>query len=181
LSVAVAGLLLALVLTCGGAALVVRAELRAGRREASLQQLLATFGPALAHAQADPRQLLAWYPVAQAARRLFGEAFAELDAAAGGTFPFTREHVNAAHARWTTSWLEWEEKHTAEFRLKAASAEEEGLRSPGADPSIVRARIAAIEREKLEQYQQHYEEYVRIAKALAALEGKAGAAAGAIE
>jgi hypothetical protein len=37
----------------------------------------------------------------------------------------------------------------------------------------MRARLDAVEREKLETYQRRYEEYVRVAKALQALSGPA--------
>jgi len=51
---------------------------------------------------------LAWYPLAQASRRLFPAAFKQLDEAAGGVFPFTKEQVQAAHARCSSQWLVWE-------------------------------------------------------------------------
>lgn len=150
------------------AAILIR-EQRALRREQAVLQLLQAFGPVGERAQDDPRQLLVWAPLALAARQLFPEAFRQLDAAAGGSFPFTREHVEAAHARWTADWLAWERSHDAEYKLKAAGAERalETADRPGAAEG--RARLAVIEREKLERYQQRYEEYVRISKALAAL------------
>ena len=36
---------------------------------------LATFAPAAAAVQHDPKQLLAWYPLAQTSRKLFPDAF----------------------------------------------------------------------------------------------------------
>ena len=87
-----------------------------------------------------------------------------LDAAAGrGVIRSGRAEAREAHARWTSAWLAWELAHDEEYKLKAGAAEAAG----GAD---VRAAVAAIEREKLERYQRRYEEYVRIGKALAALE-----------
>jgi len=59
---------------------------------ARLATLLQTFGHAQAAAQADPRALLAWQPVAKTARGLFPEEFAALDRAAGATFPFTKSN-----------------------------------------------------------------------------------------
>ena len=44
-------------------------QLQRQRREATLQHLLATFAPAAAAAQQDPRQLLVWYPLAQTSRQ----------------------------------------------------------------------------------------------------------------
>jgi len=130
-------------------------------------QLLQTFAPALAAAQADPRSLLTWQPLAATARRLLPEDFAALDRAAGRTFPFTDEDIQAAHARWTAEWLSWERAHDAEFKLKAAAAEHD-LGASGGSP-VMRAKVDAIEREKLDAYQRRYEEYVRLAKALQAL------------
>ena len=49
--------------------------LRRQHREATIQHLLATFAPAAAAVQPDPKQLLAWYPLAQTSRKLFPDAF----------------------------------------------------------------------------------------------------------
>ena len=114
-----------------------------------------------------PRALLEWQPLARAARELFPEEFAALDRAAGAAFPFSAEAIQAAHARWTAEWLGWERSHDAEYKVKAAAVERE-LAASGGSP-IVRARLEAVEREKLERYQRRYEEYVRTAKALQAL------------
>ncbi len=143
-------------------------ELQQKRREATLHQLLATFAPAAAAAQQDPKQLLAWYPLAQTSRRLFPEAFKALDAAAGGAFPFTKEQLKAAHSRWTADWLAWERAHDAEYSLKTAQVQDEIDRTQGPASPLLRTRLAAIEQQKLERYQQRYEEYIKTAKALAA-------------
>jgi hypothetical protein len=129
--------------------------------------LLAMFAPAVSAAAADPRAILAWQPLVEAARRLFPEEFARLDGAAGGSFPFSRERLQAAHAHWTADWLAWERAHDSEYKLKAAIAQHEiagGTVSP-----LLRAKVEAVEQEKLELYQRRYEEYVRVAKALQAL------------
>src|SRR5688572_14162375 len=78
------------------------------RRDATMARLLQTFAPAAAAVQQDPKLLLTWYPLAQVSRKAFPDAFAQLDAAAGGAFPFTKEQLAAAHARWTSEWLAWE-------------------------------------------------------------------------
>ena len=143
-------------------------ELQRQRREASLRELLAIFAPAAGAAQADPKTLLAWYPLAQASRKLFPDAFRDLDAAAGGAFPFTQEQVKAAHSRWTAEWLAWERAHDAEYSLKTAQVQDEIDRVPGPASPLLRTRLAAIEQQKLERYQQRYEEYIKTAKALAA-------------
>jgi hypothetical protein len=140
------------------------------RRAAVVQQQLVTFAAAAAAVQQDPRQLLVWYPIAQTSRRLFPDAFAELDQVAGGSFPFNKEQLRAAHARWSSDWLAWERAHDAEFSLKAAEVQNE-IEGAGQTPAhaspLLRTRLAAIEQQKLEKYQQRYEEYIKTAKALA--------------
>jgi hypothetical protein len=135
---------------------------------ARVLEIMTLFAPAVGAAQQDPRALLVWEPLARMARRLFPEEFAALDRAAGARFPFTTELVQAAHARWTSDWLAWERTHDAEYKLKAVAVEEE----LGGSAST-RAKLDSIEREKLELYQRRYEEYVRVAKALQALESAA--------
>ncbi len=147
-----------------------RAESRRARVEAEqgrAVQLLQLFAPALAQAHADPKALLVWQPLAAIARQLAPRDFDLLDRAAGHRFPFTADHIQSAHARWTAEWLAWEQAHDAEFKQRAAAAEHE-LASSGGSP-VMRARLDAIEREKLETYQRRYEEYIRVAKALQAL------------
>jgi hypothetical protein len=143
-------------------------ELQRRRREATLQHLLAMFAPAAAASQQDPKQLLVWHPLAQSSRKLFPEAFKELDAAAGGAFPFTKEQMKAAHSRWTAEWLSWERAHDAEYALKTAQVQDDIDRVQGQASPLLRTRLAAVEQQKLERYQQRYEEYIKTAKALAA-------------
>jgi hypothetical protein len=144
-------------------------EIRQARREAAVHAALETFGHARANVLSDPRQLLAWYPIAQAARKLDPAAFAALDAATGGTFPFAREHVERAHAKVSTEWLAWERAHDEEYRLKQVAAEQEIAASTGEAATLARARLDRVQHEKIERYQQRYEEYIRTAKALQAL------------
>lgn len=157
----------------GWAALQIVSELRAARggSEASgrVAMLLTLFAPALSAAQQDPRAFLVWQPIAQAARQLFPEEFSALDRSVGGTFPFSSERIEAAHSEWTADWLAWEHAHDTEYKLKVALAEQE-LLVPGGT-AVARARLDAVEREKLELYQRRYAEYVRTAKALQALIG----------
>jgi hypothetical protein len=158
------------------AAYLVCAELRAAREQASRGRaltILQAFAPGIEASRADPRALLVWQPLARAVRKLFPEECASLDAAAGGSFPFSREQVQAAHSRWTTEWLAWERAHDAEYKDRAAVAEHE-LATSGTPAA--RARVDAIEREKLDLYQRRYQEYVQIAKALQALIDHAGSA-----
>jgi hypothetical protein len=130
-------------------------------------ELLVLFAPATAAAAADPRAILIWQPLARMARQMFPEEFAELDSAAGGAFPFSQDRLQSAHAQWTADWLGWERTHDAEYKLKAAVVEQE-IATLGGSP-VLRARLDAIEQEKLELYQRRYAEYVRVAKALQAL------------
>jgi len=143
-------------------------ELQRQRREATLRHLLTTFAPAAAAAHQDPKHLLIWYPLAQSSRKLFPDAFKDLDAAAGGAFPFTKEQLKAAHSRWTADWLAWERAHDAEYSLKTAQVQDEIDRVQGQASPLLRTRLAAVEQQKLERYQQRYEEYIKTAKALAA-------------
>lgn len=145
-------------------------ELRGAREEGARGRailLLQMFTPALAAAEADPRALLVWQPLARTARHLFPAEFATLDRASGATFPFTPEQLQGAHARWTADWLAWERTHDYDYKLKAAVIEHE-MGAPAASP-VLRARFEAVEREKLDLYQRHYQDYVRVAKALHAL------------
>jgi hypothetical protein len=136
----------------------------AGDRVATL---LTLFAPAITLTQQDPRAFLVWQPIAAAARQLFPEEFARLDRASGATFPFPGERIEAGHAQWTADWLAWELAHDTEYKLKAAVAQHELAAQGGA--GVARARVDAIEREKLDLYQRRYAEYIRTAKALQAL------------
>jgi hypothetical protein len=145
-------------------------ELRRTREDAARSRALTVaqmFAPGIAAAQADPRALLVWQPLAKATRQLFPVEFSTLDAMTGGAFPFTTGQVQAAHSQWTADWLAWERSHDYEYKLKAAAAEHE-LAASGGSP-ILQARLEAVEREKLDLYQHRYQDYVRVAKALQAL------------
>ena len=151
-------------------ALQIVAELRAVREEASRARaaaLLALLAQGIAATRADPRAFLIWQPIAKIARQMFPAESAALDRAAGGTFPFTPEQIQAAHAQWTADWLAWERTHDAEYKLKAAHAAAELSASGASD--VARGKVDAIEREKLDLYQRRYADYVRTAKALQAL------------
>lgn len=154
-----------IVLAIGCATAIVVVEMRRTRQDATVAALLDLFATAATEARTDPQRVLAWQPAIAAARRLFGDAMRRLDLAAGGPFPFGESAAKDAHARWTASWLAWERAHDEEYKLKAVAAEAALARG---EPDA-RGRLAAIEREKLERYQQRYEEYVRTGKALAAL------------
>ncbi len=161
----IVGLLVVVVI--GG--LLIR-ELRQRRREELLVRLLESFAPAISQGKTDPQGLVAWSEVAQSARRLFPVAFTQLDAASGGRFPFSRELVQAAHARWTADWLGWERQHDLEYKQRASVAETALDQAGDEDTSTLRAELAAINQEKLQTYQDRYENYVRVGKAIAALE-----------
>ena len=144
-------------------------ELRLRRRDAAIQSILATFGTAQAAAQQDARLLLVWQPLAESARTLLPDAFAAMDAATGHRFPFGKDVIERAHARWTADWLAWEKAHDEEYRLKGAAAEQEIGRASGDAVALAKARLDRVQHEKIERYQQRYEEYIRTAKALQAL------------
>lgn len=149
--------------------LLVTRELRAQRQDTAVQAMLHTFGPAQAAVIDNPRQLLAWHPLAETSRKLFPAAFATLDAAAGGRFPFPKEMVERAHARVSSDWLAWEKAHDEEYRIKGAAAEQDLRTAAGDAAALARARLDRVQHEKIERYQQRYEEYVRTSKALQAL------------
>lgn len=144
-------------------------ELRRRRRDAAIQSLLSIFGPAQAAAQLDARLLLVWQPLAESSRKLFPDAFAALDRATGRRFPFDKDAIERAHAKWTADWLAWEKTHDEEYRLKAAAVEQEITRATGESAALAKARLDRVQHEKIERYQQRYEEYIRTAKALQAL------------
>jgi hypothetical protein len=140
------------------------------RREAAAARALSivqTLAPGIEAARRDPRSLLVWYPLAGAVRRLFPAECAALDTAAGRSFPFPPEQLQAAHAQWTADWLAWERTHDAEYKSRAAAAEQDLAASSGS--AAARARLDAIEREKLDSYQRRYQDYVQVAKALQSL------------
>jgi hypothetical protein len=130
-------------------------------------ELMAMFGPGLTAAAGDPKAILVWQPLARIARQIFPEEFALIDQAAGERFPFSSDRLQSAHAQWTADWLAWERTHDAEYKLKAAVVEQE-IASAGTS-GLLRARLDAVESEKLDLYQRRYGEYVRVAKALQAL------------
>jgi hypothetical protein len=143
-------------------------QMRAAREDARRARTLSIvqlFGPAVAAVQDDPKALLVWQPLAAAMRKLFPEEYASLDAASGSSFPFSAEVMSAAHAKWTADWLAWEATHDATYKMKAAVAAQDAESAAG------RARVDAVEREKLDLYQRRYEEYVRVSKALQKLTG----------
>ena len=158
--------LLAVAATTGIGAILVRNALGFRRRDAQVLGLLATFGPPCERARSDPRVLLAWYPVALAARRAFPQAFMVLDGDGQRRFPFGQAELEAAHARWSTEWLDWERRQDAEHRARREAVEAELERATAETAPPLRARLDALEREKLEQYQHRYEEYVRVSRAL---------------
>jgi hypothetical protein len=161
--------LVAVAATTGFGAFLVANALRARQRDARILELLATFGPASERARADPRVLLAWYPVASAARRAFPDAFAALEPAGEPRFPFSAADLEAAHARWSTQWLDWEKRQDADHRAGREALETELRQATDVTAPPLRARLDALERDKLEQYQRRYEEYVRVSRALAKL------------
>jgi hypothetical protein len=140
------------------AGLQIAAAVQSSRPEAMRArslELLTMFVPALTASAADPRAILVWQPLARMGRQMFPEEFALLDRAAGSAFPFSSERLQSAH--------------DAEYKLKAAVVEQE-IAAAGTSP-VLRARLDAVEGEKLDLYQRRYQEYVRVAKALQALAG----------
>jgi hypothetical protein len=130
-------------------------------------ELLTAFTPGIAAAAENPKALLTWQPLALAARAIYPGEFSALDRAYGATFPFSAEQLQAAHSRWTADWLAWECSHDAEYKLKGALLMHE--LGDAAHSAEGRARLNAVESERVERYQRRYEEYSRIAHALQSL------------
>ena len=153
-------------------------EMRRRRLEQTIQNLLAALGPGVVAARADPEALVAWAEVARVARGAFPEACARLDAAAGGRFPFSHDLVEAAHARWTAEWLAWEQQHDVKYKERMAAAEQ-ALDAAGEDEAAAcQLRLAAVNQEKLQTYQERYEHYVRVGKAIGAIGDQLGTGTG---
>ena len=144
-----------------------RRERRRQHQEHLAALLLASVGPATA--RADGRELLGWQHVAMALREVVPDAVRTIEQGTGQPFPFPREVVEDAHARWTADWLAWERGHDIRFRQRTSALEAELRDSGEADTASGQARLAALDDEKLQDYQRRYEEYVRVGKALAAL------------
>ena len=145
-------------------------ELKRGGDERRLERQLSIatlFAAALGQVQDDPKALLTWQPLAKLLRKQFPAEFAALDVANGSTFPFSTDVITGAHAKWTAQWLAWERMHDATYKMKAVELQH-GLQA-SADMTAARARLDAIEREKLDVYQRRYEDYIRVAKALQGL------------
>ena len=139
-------------------------------RERVAAALLASLAPAAA--RSEPRDLLAWRGAADASRRLFPDAVEAIERQTGEAFPFPHAVVEDAHGRWTAEWLAWERRHDADFKQRASALEAE-LQAAGDTPAAVRARLSALDDEKLQAYQERYEEYVRIGNGLVALRERA--------
>ncbi len=144
-----------------------RRDLERQHRERLAMDLLTRMAPVVA--RAEPRELLAWRGAARAVRELYPEIVADLEQASGERFPFTPALVEGCLARWSAEWLAWERQHDTDYKVRVRTAEAE-LRADGRDDSPEgRARLASIEDEKLQSYQQRYEEYARVARDLTAL------------
>ncbi len=161
------------VVVAGGVAFLVW-ELRRRDRDATALKLIALFGPSIERVQLEPRTLPTWAAVARTTRRLFPEAFARLDAASQGPFPFPPALIERAHARWTTEWLAWEREHDLRYKRLASEVEAERVDVTDERGRVLEARLREIEQEKLQRYQERYEEYVRVGKAIGELEQSSG-------
>lgn len=168
MAIVIAALLVAAAV--GGAARQIIAQMKRAsdeQRRSRQLSIAALFAPAIAAAQEDPRALLTWQPLAKALRVVFPAEFAALDAASGATFPFTKDQLASGHSRWTADWLAWERAHDGIYKLKALAMQHELKGEAGSD--LGRAKLEAVEREKLDLYQRRYEEYVRVGKSLQVL------------
>ena len=164
------GMIEALLVTLIGVVAFVAERARRDRRRQHREHLavvlLTTLAPA--GAREEPQDLLARRVAADAVRRMFPEVVGAIERRTGEAFPFSHAVIDDAHARWTAQWLAWERRHDVEFKQRASALEAELRAADGATPAG-RDRLAALEDEKLQAYQQRYEEYVRIGNGLTAL------------
>ena len=153
-----------------GAVLLVAEHARRDRRRLHRERLAATLLTTLAPiaARGEPRDLLAWRSAADAVRRMFPDVVDAIERRTGEAFPFSREVIDDAHAHWTAEWLAWERRHDAEYKQRTSALDAE-LADADDDTPAGRARLAALEDERLQTYQQRYEEYVRVGNGLTAL------------
>ena len=75
---------------------------------------------------------------------------------APGNVLFTADQVQVAHARWTASGGLGNVRTTP---ILVKTAQEDGSRAGTPPAPLLSTRLAAVEREKLERYQQRYEEH----------------------
>lgn len=143
-----------------------RRDCRRQHRERLAALLLTSLAPDAA--RGEPRDLLAWRATGDSVRRMFPDAVRDIERQTGEAFPFSHAVIDDAHARWTAEWLAWERRHDVEFKQRASALEAE-LQDAGGSTPAGRARLAALEDEKLQAYQQRYEEYVRVGNGLTAL------------
>ena len=148
--------------------LIVR-NLSGMRRDRQIQALVATFGSLAAQAREHPRRLLAWHPIAEQTRQLFPDAFRALESVDGKRFPFSKELIESVEAKWTAEWLEWERNNDTEYRAQSAAIEATLEKAEASATQAARARLDTLERDRLEQYQRRYQEYVEVSRGLAAL------------
>ena len=126
-------------------------------------------GAAAAVGRAEPRELLAWHATADVVKRIFPEVIADIESKGGESFPIPRKVLEDTHAKWTAEWLAWERQHDADFRKRTSVLQAE-LEATGHEHTPDgHARMAALEDEKLQSYQQRYEEYVLVGKGLTGL------------
>jgi len=156
-----------------------RRALHRYHQEQLIAVLLTRFGPVIA--SAEPQNVCRWQEVVETARRLYPEAFAQIEVETGDRFPFSANLLENAHARWTADWLAWERQHDVDFKLRAstlmadlerlgtASSSTTGAKLAASERHEAQTRLDAIEEERLRTYQQRYEEYVRVGNQLRAL------------
>jgi adenine phosphoribosyltransferase len=141
-------------------------ELRAARdgRRAAGCSCSSSSLPRARRGAARSTAFLVWYPLARS-RASCCRPTARLDPRRR-IVPVPAGAGAGAHAQWTMTGSPGSGPTTAS-KLKAATAEQALAASP--DSPVLRGRLDAVEREKLDTYQRRCAEYVRIAKALQAL------------
>ena len=137
-------------------------------REQVAALLLTSVGPAVA--RADGRELLGWRSVATALREVLPDAVRDHRAGHGSSpFRFRGRSSTTPTPAGRPTGSRGNGRHDIRFRQRASALEAELRGSGRVDTASGQARLAALDDEKLQDYQCRYEEYVRVGKALAAL------------
>lgn len=147
--------------------LLLRRDLERQHRERLTAMFVTGLAPIVA--RSDARELIAWSGAIGMARKMYPNIMQELDLASGEKFPFTTEVIEDAHSQWTADWLTWERHHDIEFKERTRKLLAQSDSASDSMSQADRVQLGSIEDEKLQSYQQKYEEYIRIGNALSAL------------
>tara|TARA_B100001123_G_C15325028_1_gene1029255 strand:+ start:2217 stop:2777 length:561 start_codon:yes stop_codon:yes gene_type:complete len=142
---------------------------RRAREERLLLEILRLFKTARVEGNKDPQSLVGWAQLSVISRRLFPSSFERLDQVTGGQFPFSDEFIDETHARWTSEWLSWEQRHDRDYKDRAFAIENQLKSVTDQERDLLLKRLDSVNSEKLQTYQSRYELYVKVGKSIAGL------------